>query len=88
MQRNAQVNLLLNAINRCKFKQLGMYKAEFEMLRRLAPISPERVVRDQNGNIKVFYIDKEKTIGILKNLYSFKSKEEAVNQVKDAADQH
>jgi len=86
VESNAQVNLLLNAINRCKFKQLPMYKAEFEMLRRLAPISPERVVRDQNGNVKVFYIDKEKTIRILKNIYSFKSKEEAVNQVKEAAD--
>lgn len=65
-----------------------MYKAEFEMLKRLAPISPEKVARDTNGHIKVFYIDKEKTVKILKDLYSFKTKEEAVIEVRDAAKQH
>ena len=63
-----------------------MYKAEFDMLKRLAPISPENVVRDGQGNVRVYYINRDKTIQILKNLYSFKTKDEAVNEIKNAAD--
>jgi len=85
VERNAQVNLLLNAINKCKMDLVPMYRPEFEMLKRLAPVLPEKVVRDGEGNVRVFYVNKKKTIQILKDLYSFKTKEEAAIVTTDAA---
>jgi hypothetical protein len=57
-------------------------------LRKLAPVLPEKTVKDGDGNVAIFYIHKQKTIDILKKIYSFKTKEEATKEVTDAAKDH
>lgn len=88
MNPATQANFWLNILHQCKHKLMPIYRSEMAALRKLAPILPEKTMKDGDGNVAIFYIDKEKTIGILKSIYSFKTHKEAAQEVTDAAKDH
>ncbi len=88
MNAATQANFWLNVLYNHRKELIPVYKAEMSNLRKLAPILPEKTVKDRDGNVAIFYIHKQKTIDILKSIYSFRTEEEATKELTDAATCH
>lgn len=71
----------LNVLSRQTTPTLSVFSHEFHKLSKLAPIEVVRVIRTPNGDIRLFFIDRVKTIDMLKQLYSFKTKEEVTQEI-------
>lgn len=77
---SGDVSMWLNVLSRQTTPTLSVFNHEFNKLSKLAPIEVVRVIRTPNGEIRLYFIDRLKTIQILKELYSFKTKDEITEE--------
>jgi len=75
------VAMWLNSLAREKTETLSLFSLEFNRLKKLAPVEAVRVIKTPNGEPRLFFIDRLKTIQLLKSLYAFQTKEEASNEL-------
>lgn len=80
---NSRVSLWLHLLSKSKLQLVPVYTREFQNLHQIAPIHPEKVVRNNDGEPRIFYVNRDKTIKVLKDLYRFHSKEDATKVIKD-----
>jgi hypothetical protein len=88
MNKNSQAHLWLTLLTSNPKTLVPIYKQEYESLRMLAPILPEKVVKDADGVGQIFYLHREKSIGILKDTYKFLTQKEATKELTEAAKEH
>ena len=73
------VSMWLSSLAKEKTETLSLFSLEFNRLKKLAPV--EAVIKTPNGEPRLFFIDRLKTIQLLKSLYAFQTKEEASNEL-------
>jgi len=67
----------LNLLGRLPRELVPLFPADYNRLKQLAPIPVVRVLKTPAGEPRVLMIDRQKTIGLLKSMYAFHTKEEA-----------
>lgn len=75
------VSMWLNVLNNNKQESISLFSLEFKRLAKLGPIEPIRVIKNPNGEPRLFFIDRLSTIKLLKELYAFHSKEDLVKEL-------
>lgn len=78
---SSDVSLWLDILSRQTTATLSVFSHEFNKLSKLAPIEVVRVIRSPSGEVRLYFIDRVRTIDILKQLYSFKTKEEITKEI-------
>ena len=78
----SDVSIWLNNLSKQTKQTVPMYTHEFNRLSKLAPLEVVRVIRTPTGEPRIFFIDRVKTIQVLKDLYAFKTKDEATQDLK------
>lgn len=79
-----KASMWLNILAKYPRQLMPVYPNEFATLSSLAPITPEKVIRDEGGEPRIFMVHRDKTIDILKNLYRFHSKDDVTQELNDA----
>lgn len=81
MDINSEVATWLKMLDNQSSETISLFSFEYNQLRKLAPISPTRVIKTPRGEARLFFIERVMTIQILKDIYSFKTKEEATQDL-------
>lgn len=81
MDINSEVALWLKILDDQTTPTLSLFSFEYGQLKRLAPVPLTRVIKTPKGEPRLFFIDRLATIAILKDIYSFKTKEEATQDL-------
>lgn len=77
-----EVFVWLNALSKNPKEIIPLYSTDFNLLKKLAPVEVVRVVKNNDGENRIIFINKQKTITMLKEMYGFHTKEEAAKQLK------
>ena len=81
MDINSEVAIWLKILDNQSKETISLFGFEYGRLKKLAPILPVRVLKTPNGEPRLFFIDRLAAIRILKDIYSFKTKEEATQDL-------
>jgi len=81
MDINSEVASWLKLLSNQSTPTVSLFGFEYGQLKRLAPIPIERVIKTPNGEPRLFFVDRAATIAILKDIYSFRTKEEATQDL-------
>lgn len=84
-EASARAKLWLDCFSKAKVDPVPMFPSDYEMLHNLCGITPERVMRNEAGKIRVYFVAKEPCIRQLKGLYGFFTHTEATKELKEAA---
>lgn len=75
------VSMWLSILSRQSGDTLSLFTLEYKRLSKLAPIEAVKIIKTPNGEPRIFFIDRVATITLLKNLYAFHSKEDAIKEL-------
>jgi len=81
MDINSEAATWLKILNDHQTETISLFSFEYNQLKRLAPISPTRVIKTPKGEPRLFFIERLTAIEILKDIYSFRTKEEATQDL-------
>lgn len=81
---SSDVSLWLHTLDRQKKDHTSLFMDDYQRLCKLAPIPTVRVIYNPEGEPRLFFIDRKKTIAILKELYGFHTKPEVTTQLREA----
>lgn len=81
MNINSEVATWLKLLSNQSTPTISLFNFEYSQLKRLAPMQIVRVIKTPSGEPRLFFIDRLTTIAILKDIYSFRTKEEATQDL-------
>lgn len=81
-----EVFIWLNALDKNPKQLIPLFHDDFKLLSKLVPAEVVRVIKNNDGENRLFFIDKQKTIKMLKELYGFHTKEEAAKELNNGTD--
>lgn len=83
----AEVSQILAIVSNNPRKLIPLFIDDYNKVRVVTGIKPERVIQDQYGKNKIFMVNKEEVLKGLKNRYSFFTKNEAAKELALAAEE-
>jgi len=81
MDINSEAATWLKILNDHQTETISLFSFEYNQLKKLAPIAPIRVIKTPKGEARLFFIERVSAIEILKDIYSFRTKEEATRDL-------
>jgi hypothetical protein len=75
------VSMWLSMLNKHPRNLVPLFAGDFHRLRELAPVIHERVIKTPEGQPRLYMVDRDKTVQLLKELYGFKTKQEAMGEL-------
>ena len=87
MDKNSKINEYLGRLSSFPRELVPFWNADGEELRSLTGIYPDKVINQKDGGIAIMYFHKERTVEKIKQLYNFKTKEEAAEEIQEVMEQ-
>ena len=76
----------LNMLDKNPKEIIPLFQQDFNLLSKLVPAETVRVIKNNDGENRIFFINKQNTIKMLKEFYGFHTKEEASKELIDDID--
>ena len=83
MPATTRARIWLNMLDKYTKPLMPIYPNDYHTLGKIIPLQAERVIKNNLGTPRVFMIDRLKTINLLKLQYNFKTKSEAIDELRE-----
>jgi hypothetical protein len=86
MEPSARVHQWLTMLSKSKLEQFPLFTKDYKILQNLCGVPYVRVLKNHNQEARVFFVDRQQAIDMLKDRYGFKTKQEAERELRDGLD--
>lgn len=76
-----EVFIWLKILDRDKRDLVSLFYTEFNLLNKLCPVQVVRTINNNDGDARIYFINRLDTIQMLKDLYGFHTKQDAATQL-------
>lgn len=82
-QQTVNAHTIATTIQNHPQKEVPLFVNDFEVLKKIVPTNPVRIINDSRGQPYIIFVNKQQTLNQLKAKFSLFTKEEAGNELRE-----